>query len=36
MEQLPFVGQQIQSDPSKLHGDAVVLIIGLLVSLWAG
>lgn len=34
--QLPFIGQQIKEDPSKLRGNAVVLILGLLVSLWSG
>jgi hypothetical protein len=28
LAQLPFVGQQIKTDPSQLHG-ALVLIIGL-------
>ncbi len=36
MAQLPFVGQQISADPSKLHGNAVVLVLGLLAALWAG
>jgi membrane protein len=36
LNQLPFVGQQIKEDPSKLHGNAVVLVIGLIASLWAG
>ncbi|HEX3090827.1 MAG TPA: YihY/virulence factor BrkB family protein, partial [Ilumatobacteraceae bacterium] len=36
LAQLPFVGQQIKTDPSQLHGDALVLIIGLAVSLWSG
>ena len=36
MEQLPIIGQDLAKDPSKLHGNAVVLILGLLVSLWAG
>ena len=36
MAQLPFVGQQLATDPSKLHGNAVVLVLGLLASLWAG
>ncbi len=36
LAQLPFVGQQISSDPSKLQGDGLVLIFGLLLSLWAG
>jgi membrane protein len=34
--QLPIIGQQIATDPSKLHGSAVVLIIGLFASLWGG
>ncbi len=36
MDQLPFIGQQLATDPSRLHGNAVVLILGLLASLWAG
>jgi len=36
LAQLPFVGQQIASDPTKLHGNAIALFIGLLVSLWGG
>ena len=36
LAQLPFVGEQIKSDPSQLQGDAWVLILGLLVSLWSG
>lgn len=36
LEQLPFVGQQIADDPSKLTGNAVVLIIGLAAALWGG
>jgi uncharacterized BrkB/YihY/UPF0761 family membrane protein len=36
LEQLPFVGKQIAKDPGTLHGNAVVLVLGLLVSLWAG
>lgn len=36
LEQLPFVGQQIAEDPSKLNGNTVVLILGLVASLWAG
>jgi uncharacterized BrkB/YihY/UPF0761 family membrane protein len=36
LEQLPFVGQQIADDPSKLTGNTVVLILGLVASLWAG
>jgi membrane protein len=36
MSQLPFVGQQISADPSKLHGNAVVLVLGLLAASWGG
>jgi membrane protein len=36
LKQLPIIGQQIASDPSKLHGNAIVLIIGLFLSLWSG
>ena len=36
LAQLPFVGQQLKTDPSKLHGDPFVLVIGLLASLWGG
>ena len=33
---LPFIGQQIGTDPAKLTGSATVLILGLLASVWAG
>ena len=33
---IPFIGQQLKEDPSKLHGNAVVLILGLATALWAG
>jgi uncharacterized BrkB/YihY/UPF0761 family membrane protein len=36
LKQLPFVGQQIADDPSKLHGNAVVLFFGLAAALWGG
>ena len=36
LSRLPFVGQQLQEDPSKLKGSAPVLFFGLLVALWAG
>ena len=36
LAQLPFVGQQISTAPDQLHGDVLVLIIGLTVSLWSG
>lgn len=32
---IPFIGQQIQKDPSEIHGSAVVLVIGLATALWA-
>jgi uncharacterized BrkB/YihY/UPF0761 family membrane protein len=35
LAQLPIVGQQIADDPSKLSGNVMVLIIGLLLALWA-
>ena len=28
LEQLPFLGQQIADDPSKLTGNAIVLVLG--------
>ncbi|MEY2444919.1 MAG: rane protein [Ilumatobacteraceae bacterium] len=36
VNQLPIIGQQMKIDPLKLQGNAVVLILGVLVSLWAG
>jgi len=36
LAQLPFIGEQIASDPSQLHGSAVALVLGLAVSLWGG
>jgi len=36
LAQLPFIGGQIATDPSKLHGSAFALIAGLAVSLWGG
>lgn len=33
---IPFIGKQLKEDPSKLHGNAVVLIVGLAAALWAG
>lgn len=33
---IPFIGEQLKSDPSKLHGNAVVLVVGLATALWAG
>jgi membrane protein len=34
--QIPIVGPQLASDPSALRGSAVVLIAGILASLWSG
>ena len=36
LAQLPFVGSQIATDPSKLEGNALVLILGVVISLWGG
>ena len=36
LAQLPFIGKQLSTDPSKLHGDPFVLVIGLVASLWGG
>lgn len=36
LAQMPIIGQQIATDPSKLRGNAVVLVLGLLISLWGG
>ena len=36
LSHLPFIGQQITLDPAQLTGSALVLIIGLGASLWAG
>jgi membrane protein len=36
LAQLPFVGKQIAEDPSKLQGNAIVLILGLTAALWGG
>ena len=36
LAQLPFVGGQIATDPSKLEGNALVLILGVVISLWGG
>jgi len=36
LAQLPFVGKQIADDPSKLNGNAIVLVLGLATALWAG
>jgi YihY family inner membrane protein len=36
LAQLPFVGQQIAVDPSRLRGNTVVLVLGLIAALWSG
>ncbi len=36
MANVPIIGQTIGSDPSKLHGNIIVLIVGLATTLWAG
>jgi membrane protein len=36
LAQLPFVGETIASDPSRLQGSVVVLVLGLGAALWAG
>ncbi|MEY2401204.1 MAG: rane protein [Ilumatobacteraceae bacterium] len=36
LAQLPFVGEQIAKDPSKLQGNAIVLVLGLAAALWGG
>ena len=36
LSQLPFVGETISSDPSRLQGSVVVLVLGLGGALWAG
>ena len=36
LSQLPFVGQTISSDPSRLEGSVAVLVLGLGGALWAG
>ncbi|MCU1361490.1 MAG: hypothetical protein JWN99_2779 [Ilumatobacteraceae bacterium] len=33
---LPIVGLQIADDPDSLHGNVVVLVVGLAAALWAG
>jgi len=34
--QIPFIGEQIEKDPSEIHGSLPVLIVGLATTLWAG
>jgi membrane protein len=36
LAQLPFVGKQLKTDPSKLEGSAIALIVGLALALWGG
>ena len=33
---IPIIGPELARDPTQLQGDAYVLVIGLLVTLWAG
>jgi YihY family inner membrane protein len=33
---IPIIGQQIASDPSRITGSTVVLVLGTLTTLWAG
>jgi membrane protein len=34
--QIPFIGEQIEKDPTKIHGSLPVLLFGLATTLWAG
>src|SRR4051812_20276600 len=34
--QIPFIGEQIEKDPSAIHGSLPVLLFGLATTLWAG
>ncbi len=36
LNQIPIVGPQLATDPSALRGSAVLLVVGLVASLWAG
>jgi uncharacterized BrkB/YihY/UPF0761 family membrane protein len=36
MAQVPLIGEQLKKDPTKLHGNAIVLVLGLLAALWGG
>jgi len=36
LAQLPFIGEQITTDPTQLHGSVFALVAGLAVSLWGG
>ena len=36
MAQVPLIGEQLKNDPTKLHGNALVLVLGLLAALWGG
>jgi uncharacterized BrkB/YihY/UPF0761 family membrane protein len=33
---IPIIGPKLAADPSSLHGDVLVLVLGLATSLWAG
>ena len=34
--QIPIIGPELAKDPGQLQGDAYVLVVGLVVTLWAG
>ena len=34
--QIPFIGEQIEKDPSEIHGSLPILVLGLATTLWAG
>jgi membrane protein len=36
LRNLPFVGQQIETDPDRLRGNIAILILGLLLATWSG
>ena len=36
MAQVPLIGEQLAKDPTKLRGNAVVLVLGLVAALWGG
>ena len=33
---IPFIGEQIEKDPSRIHGSLPILIFGLTTAVWAG
>jgi membrane protein len=36
MAQVPLIGEQLKKDPTKLHGNTIVLVLGLVAALWGG